>query len=429
MAIIEMSIFWDEWGVVYGNNTADNWYDAFNGLVMNDDFVCANATDFFNWNDISRYDFFRAYSDDENTIDSEYEFYQNTSDERIFDFYTFWKYAAEYLTPIPTIVDYVIGMDGDNNLIPYSNDGGVNFTNSGITIPSVLPTKSLVQLRSKTNDGENIYFGSSTDGATSRLYKWSSASNEMTILSTFTGTRSFNSVQYVNPNLFYAVPSQQTTNNLLKSTNGGVTFTASTLSPTFTPNKIVWANQGAGGKVIMGGNGTTQRFLYSTNSAHTTWSLCNTHTSIATELNSLYYFDNVGKYIALFKNSTNTQDVLISSNGITWTKPFTSTGNTLNLVCGAYDAETNTFMALSDGTSTGVISTDGFTTFQNITQPNKPFVDMTCIQGTNGLTRFIGVVSTSAQRYGVYYTDDFGTTWNQVDFSSAFKAIDTLTIQ
>ena len=287
MAIIEMSIFWDEWGVVYGNNTADNWYDAFNGLVMNDDFVCANATDFFNWNDISRYDFFRAYSDDENTIDSEYEFYQNTSDERIFDFYTFWKYAAEYLTPIPTIVDYVIGMDGDNNLIPYSNDGGVNFTNSGITIPSVLPTKSLVQLRSKTNDGENIYFGSSTDGATSRLYKWSSASNEMTILSTFTGTRSFNSVQYVNPNLFYAVPSQQTTNNLLKSTNGGVTFTASTLSPTFTPNKIVWANQGAGGKVIMGGNGTTQRFLYSTNSAHTTWSLCNTHTSIATELNSL----------------------------------------------------------------------------------------------------------------------------------------------
>lgn len=123
---VEMNIFWSDWGVLYGNNNADNWYDVFNGLVMNDGFICANFQDFLAWNsitwdiDYNRYTFFEEFNNiDENIID-EYTFYQNTDDNRIYDFYTFWKYSPEYLTPYPPFTDNVYW--GEDDLGACSND-------------------------------------------------------------------------------------------------------------------------------------------------------------------------------------------------------------------------------------------------------------------------------------------------------------------
>jgi hypothetical protein len=54
----------------------------------------------------NRYEFFKSYNSVDTNIVSEYTFYQNTSDTDIYDFRTFFLYAAQYIvppiTPTPT---------------------------------------------------------------------------------------------------------------------------------------------------------------------------------------------------------------------------------------------------------------------------------------------------------------------------------------
>ena len=123
MAIIDMNIFWTEWDVACGNQSANNRYDCFYGLTFNDGFVCANATDFFNHVGYSRYDFFRSYDD----IDSEYDFYKNTSDPNIYDFKTFYEIAPSYFpSNCGAITPFVIAFKGDSS--PYKSFDGINWT-------------------------------------------------------------------------------------------------------------------------------------------------------------------------------------------------------------------------------------------------------------------------------------------------------------
>ena len=132
MAIINMSQFWDDWGVACGNQNANNWYDCFYGLTFGDGFVCANATDFFNHVGYSRYDFWRSYDG----IDSEYDFYRNTDDPNIYDFKTFYEYAPSYF-PANCNIDtskFIIAFR--NNSQPYKSYDGINWELINIDILS-----------------------------------------------------------------------------------------------------------------------------------------------------------------------------------------------------------------------------------------------------------------------------------------------------
>lgn len=133
---VDMNTFWSDWGVACGNQTANNWYDCFNGLTMVDGFVCANFQDFLKWNNINwgtfynRYSFFKDYNNVGINIIDERSFYSNTSDINIWDFKTFYEYAPQYF-PLPCFSPdphkYVIAFRNNNK--PFKSYDGVNWSN------------------------------------------------------------------------------------------------------------------------------------------------------------------------------------------------------------------------------------------------------------------------------------------------------------
>jgi hypothetical protein len=89
--MIDLNTFFSGLGVVGGNTASQTQYDFYKGIEWNDTTFTYNQYEFFEKLGVSRRDFFETYAANER------EFYRDTNDVRIVDFWTFYKYAGEYL--------------------------------------------------------------------------------------------------------------------------------------------------------------------------------------------------------------------------------------------------------------------------------------------------------------------------------------------
>lgn len=94
---IDLSTFWTTWGVYSGDTSSTNQYDFWRGMIMDDDTQLSSQFDFFTYNNTTRYQFFKNLNNTYPEVWDETTFYQNTNDARIFDYNTFYTYAAESL--------------------------------------------------------------------------------------------------------------------------------------------------------------------------------------------------------------------------------------------------------------------------------------------------------------------------------------------
>lgn len=104
---INLSTFWTTWGVFSGDTTSTNQYDFWRGLIMTGGTRMNNQYDFFTFNNTTRYEFFKNLNSTYPEVWDETTFYQNTNDVRIYDYKTFYEFAAQSLPtggPTPTPV-------------------------------------------------------------------------------------------------------------------------------------------------------------------------------------------------------------------------------------------------------------------------------------------------------------------------------------
>ena len=418
---IDITTFWNDLGVEYCNTDATNMYDFFkDGLkFQGENELVYNFYEFVRYLGYdSQYQFFQNVILDyigevDSGIFDAFTFYSNVDDPNIIDRYTFWQYAPSYGTPFPQQLSNIVAMGQTTSSFWISFDNGETLNDTYVTPIVPLPSINMF-VGSATNNGTDAaYFGTTNSANQSYIIRYDKTFNDYRAHGQYSGNRPFNSIVYLSDTLFYGVNSS-VSNNLLKSVNDATTFSAITLSPAFRPEKIIWAPEE--NRLVIGGLGSTQRFLYSTNSG-TTWTLSNTHTSITNTLTDLIYLKNspIRKYIALFKNASGTQYIYNSVAGVSWKENIISTGSTMDLSCGAYDPVNNVFLAVSNSKTLGVISTDGGDTFTTITQPSKDFRQVIHIPGT---TRFL-----AAYNGGVYWTDDNGTSWNDTFLNRDVRAI------
>jgi hypothetical protein len=102
--MINLTTFFQSLGIVGGNTQATNFYDFWFGIEFSDGTITYNITDFMTYLGTNRYEFFKSLNSDYPEVIDEYTFYQNIDDVRIYDFFTFYTYAGEYLagSPSPT---------------------------------------------------------------------------------------------------------------------------------------------------------------------------------------------------------------------------------------------------------------------------------------------------------------------------------------
>ena len=112
---INLSTFWTTWGVSSGDTSSTNQYDFWRGIIMDDNTQLSSQYDFFKYNNTTRYEFFNNLNSTYPEVWDEYTFYQNTNDPRIFDFDTFYTYAAQSLPgggpppPTPPVATGLVG--------------------------------------------------------------------------------------------------------------------------------------------------------------------------------------------------------------------------------------------------------------------------------------------------------------------------------
>ena len=138
---INLSTFWTTWGVSSGDTSSTNQYDFWRGLIMTGGTRMNSQYDFFTFNNTTRYQFFKNLNSTYPEVWDEYTFYQNTNDARIYDFNTFYQYAAQSLpggvTPAP--------MNASGGTVTQITDGGFTynvhtFTSNGTFTVNTLGT-------------------------------------------------------------------------------------------------------------------------------------------------------------------------------------------------------------------------------------------------------------------------------------------------
>mgnify|MGYP003649944204 CR=1 FL=1 len=151
---INLNTFWTTWGVLSGNTSATNQYDFWKGMVMTGGTQINSQYDFFTFNNTTRYKFFNDLNSTYPEVWDETTFYQNTNDDRIYDYYTFYQYGAQYLsggTPTPTFQSWDVydsggmldaGCTSTPNSTFYSTGstiqiGDIIYTDSALTTPVV----------------------------------------------------------------------------------------------------------------------------------------------------------------------------------------------------------------------------------------------------------------------------------------------------
>jgi hypothetical protein len=97
---IDLTVLFETLDISNGNTTSGNQYEFFNGVLWGDTTTTYSAKEFFDKIG-GRYEFFKSY-------ESEKSFYAAVDDNRIYDYYTFYKYAGEYFgttsgPPPPTV--------------------------------------------------------------------------------------------------------------------------------------------------------------------------------------------------------------------------------------------------------------------------------------------------------------------------------------
>ena len=420
---IDMNYFWSNSGVVSGATpqTYDQYTTFSGGLLMGDGSIIYSMKEWYEYNNHSRFSFWSQW----NTIsngDVPYEFiaYENTNDPNIYDFYTFWKYAGAYIgTNIPSPPAYNIMATGFQNLTcGFSNDSGDTFSTSVIQIPSVLPSGVFApaQMNSKALAGTKAYFGSTHAAGKTYIYKYDIPTQSYTLQYTFSAVanKSADAMIWVNDNLFYSFT---TTNTFNKQTsiNGLTTFTQSTISPSFFPQKAAYSP--SLNRMVLGGRRSpsvnTTRFLYSTDIG-STWSVCSSHTSFAQDIVSVEWIDNIGLFVAVVGNtlaSPSYTAIYTSGDGDHWTEAYFSTqpATKEDYICQAYNPQTNIWMCMSDNADFGLVSYDGCVSFTTIAPPKVNYSQLVCVPDIN---RFIAF-DKNAGTDGVYYTDSDGLGWNQ----------------
>ena len=98
--VIDLTTFWSGWDVVSGNTQATNQYEFWKGMVMTNGQVLASQYDFFTYHNTTRYEWFRDLQFTYPEVYDEYTFYRNTSDNRIYDYKTFYEFGGQYLVPM-----------------------------------------------------------------------------------------------------------------------------------------------------------------------------------------------------------------------------------------------------------------------------------------------------------------------------------------
>ena len=128
---IDLSTFWTTWNVASGDTSSTNQYDFWRGIIMDDDTQLSSQYDFFTYHNTTRYEFFKNLNSTYPEVWDETTFYQNTNDARIYDFNSFYTYAAETLPgggPAPvTSVGLLGAWDGFSEEIPMSSIDDMNW--------------------------------------------------------------------------------------------------------------------------------------------------------------------------------------------------------------------------------------------------------------------------------------------------------------
>lgn len=434
---VDMNTFWCDWQVVSGDTTAFDEYTTFkNGLLMQDGSYVYNMKELCDYQGFGgdRYRLFKHYQQFDDDIYGEYQFYKYTNDPNIYDYRTFWQNAASYLGGNCGAAPFNIAVFGNINTEAfYSSDSGATFDNTSITIPTPLPVGAALHIieRSQTQNISEAYFGSgvsSTIPSKSYIYKFDFATKEWTEFFEFSGPgRRIDGLLWVNSNLFYTT-NVNATNNISKSTDGGLTFTTSTLSPTFRGGKIAYDS--TGNVMVIGGYGSNiERFLYSLDQG-TTWNYCNAHTSmpIGNPITSLKFYEGPNVFVATFFDSgVQGGAVFISSDGINWTDTFPPTIG-IRVTDSAINTQTNTIMLCLDTNSNTYVSYDGGNNWVQVSNVNDNLGHIVCIPDIAPFGRFLTFNNNPGLTIKYNYSDDEGSTWTQVltsplDFQGARAVI------
>jgi hypothetical protein len=142
--MIQLSTFFSGLGITGGNTQSSNFYDFWYGIEFSGGTITYNITDFMSYLGTTRYEFFKSLNSEYPDVWDEYTFYQNIDDVRIYDFYTFYTYAGEYLggSPSPTFQSwYGIG-DGYIQSCSSTPDSTFYSTGSTIQIGDIIYTDS-----------------------------------------------------------------------------------------------------------------------------------------------------------------------------------------------------------------------------------------------------------------------------------------------
>jgi len=99
--MINLTTFFTSLGIVNGNTQSTNFYDFWYGIEFSGGTITYNITEFMTYLGTNRYKFFQSLNSTYPEVFDEYTFYKNIDDNRIYDFYTFYTYAGEYLTSVP----------------------------------------------------------------------------------------------------------------------------------------------------------------------------------------------------------------------------------------------------------------------------------------------------------------------------------------
>lgn len=100
--MINLTTFFNDWGIVAGNGDATDFYSFWNGLELSGGTIISNITEFMNYHNTTRYEFFHNLQSTYPDVFDEYTFYSNIDDPDIIDFISFYQHAASYLTPLPS---------------------------------------------------------------------------------------------------------------------------------------------------------------------------------------------------------------------------------------------------------------------------------------------------------------------------------------
>lgn len=105
--MINLATFFTSLGITGGNTQATNFYEFWYGIEFSGGTITYNITEFMNYLGTNRYEFFKNLNSEYPDVIDERSFYSNIDDNRIYDYYTFYTYAGEFLggtpvTPTPT---------------------------------------------------------------------------------------------------------------------------------------------------------------------------------------------------------------------------------------------------------------------------------------------------------------------------------------